>query len=95
MKLVKNGIGVFMVLAIVVGFKLYKMNAASNEVKASLVEICVGDEQCTAAVEVHFDACFDDNYDMGGRRRSASLDAIGLATCINEKAGVPMFGVAD
>lgn len=82
-------------VAAVAGLKVWNKSQAHAAIKSELVELCDGEGRCVAAVEQHFDECFEEAYDVGSRHRAAELDAWGLADCLNEEAGTPLFAVAD
>jgi hypothetical protein len=81
--------------AALIGMKFYNKASAHNDVKARLVELCEGDNQCVTAVNTHFQGCFDSAYKMGGRRQSSRLDSDALVGCVNSRAGKPYFMVAS
>lgn len=85
--------GVALVIAVVIGFKVYNKQSTFKEVKARLVELCENDQKCLAAVETHFEGCFDGSYKMGGRRSASELRSADLVSCINQRAGVDYFSV--
>ena len=85
--------GVVLVIAVVIGFKVYNKQSTFKEVKARLVQVCENDQKCIAAVETHFKSCFDSSYSMGGRRRSSELRSTELVSCINQRAGANYFSV--
>ena len=91
MKILKNIGAALVVIAVVVGFKFYNKASAEEDVRAALLEICDKDAECVSAVGNHLEQCFDESYDIGGRRRSASLDAAELTSCINKKSGAMHF----
>ena len=77
--------------AVFVGYLFYGKNQVRAEAKGQLLSLCGTDTRCQAAVNQHFDACFDENFRMGSRRRRASLDTAKLIECINQKSGYPWF----
>jgi len=85
--------GIVLAIAVIVGMKMYSKQSTSKEVKAELVKLCEGDAKCVAAVDTHFEGCFDGSYSMGGRRRSAKLNSDALVSCVNQRAGVEYFSV--
>jgi hypothetical protein len=87
-------IGVVTVAALL-GMKFYNKASAHDKVRARLVELCEGEAQCLAAVETHFDSCFEQSYKMGGRHRSASLNFDAFVSCMNSRAGKPYFQVDE
>jgi len=78
-----------------VGMKFYNKASAHDDVRARLVELCEGDEQCQTAVRTHYDACFESSYKMGGRREGSKLDVNTLVACVNSKAGEEYFAVDE
>ena len=85
--------GVVLAIAVIVGFKMYNKQSTFKDVKARLVQLCENDQKCVAAVDTHFEGCFDSSYSMGGRRRSSELRSADLVSCINQRAGVDYFSV--
>lgn len=79
----------------IVGMKVYNKDSTHNDVQARLVELCAGDGPCQAAVETHFDSCFEKSYQMGGRRQSSKLDVNALVKCVNSRAGEDYFGLDE
>jgi hypothetical protein len=77
--------------AALIGMKFYNKASTHDDVKARLVELCAGDAECQAAVNTHFEACFESSYKMGGRRQSSRLDVDAFVKCVNTKAGQPYF----
>ena len=77
-----------------IGFKFYNKSSTLADTRGHLIEVCAGDGECAQAVDTHFEGCFEDSYSMGGRRRSASLDASALVDCINTRSGVPHFEIS-
>jgi hypothetical protein len=67
----------------------------AKKVKEELIGICAEDKGCVAAVNTHFQDCFDASYTMGGRRRSSTLNSDKLTTCLNDKAGKNYFSVKN
>ena len=87
-----------MILAIIgvtVGLKFYNKNAARDDAKARLIEVCEGDSGCVRAVEKHFEQCFESSYSMGGRRRAAKFDLDKLVKCLNDASGESYFAMSD
>ena len=87
--------GIVLVVAVIIGMKMYNKQSTSKEVKAELVKLCEGDQKCVAAVETHFEGCFDSSYSIGGRRRSGKLDSDQLVACVNQRAGVEYFSAGN
>ena len=81
-------------VALVLGLKFYNKNAAAHDVKARLVELCEQDSACVAAVDQNFDACFEQAYKMGGRRKSSHLESERLVQCVNGRSGQAYFAVS-
>lgn len=74
-------IGIIIVVAIVVGFKFYKKERFSENIKSQSIEIIQKipgyDENKTyidSIFESSFDKAFEGSYDIGGRRRGAKFD---------------------
>jgi hypothetical protein len=84
-------LGAVLTLATVFGIRAYNKQAAASEIKTRLVTLCEGDSACAAAVETHFDACFDGAYTLGSRSQDAQKIARSLVTCLNQKAGEEYF----
>lgn len=87
----KQALGGAVVIALVIGFKVYGHERTEGEARQALVENCAGDPACVQAVETHFETCFGKAYDAGGRRRRASFDAEEMVQCINSSSGVEWF----
>jgi hypothetical protein len=85
--------GALVAVVAILGMKFYNKSSAHDDVKARMVQLCEGDSACQAAVDRHYDACFDSSYKMGGRRQSSKLDVDALVKCVNTRSGVPYFGV--
>lgn len=90
----KRVLGAVVSIALILGLKFYNKNAAAHDVKARLVEICEQDSACVTAVDRHLEACFEQAYKMGGRRRSSRLESEQLVQCINTRSGEPYFSVS-
>jgi hypothetical protein len=84
-------VGGVIAVAAALGFKVYQKSQDSAEVKAELIALCQADAPCVAAVNEHFEQCFDDAYSMGGRNQGPTLNTQTLATCINTASGAPHF----
>lgn len=79
------------IAGIIIGVKFHNKSQTASKVKESLISVCNQESECLAAVNDYFQNCFDSSYDLGGRRRSAGLDADNLANCINNRAGSEYF----
>lgn len=90
----KQLVGAVVVVVAVVGLKVHGKARAERETRQALVDLCEGDEDCLAAVDEHFDACFGKAYDLGGRRRAATLDVEEMVECLNSRSGNDWFGYA-
>lgn len=88
-------IGAVIAIALVVGVKFYNKSSATAEVKAHMVKLCGGDAACEQAVGTHFEACFEQAYKMGGRRRDSRLEGGQLVQCVNSRAGKPYFSFTE
>jgi hypothetical protein len=87
-----GGVGSVIVIAgIYFGFSFMGKANTAKEVKDKLMGICAEDKDCVAAVNTHFDDCFDTNYALGGRRRSGGLNGEKFTSCLNQKAGKDYF----
>jgi hypothetical protein len=87
--------GALIAVVAIVGMKFYNKAEAHNDVQARLVELCEGDSACQAAVETHYDACFESAYKMGGRHQASQLDLKVLVKCVNSRAGESFFTVEE
>lgn len=95
MKIMKNIGSAVIVIALLVGWRFYNKASDSDDIKAALLEVCESENACLIAVDTYFEPCFDQSYDMGGRREAASLDASELTACINQQAGIEYFAYAE
>jgi hypothetical protein len=84
--------GAAVVVVAIVGMKVHAKSEAKSEARQALAELCEGDSECLAAVDEHFDECFGKAFDLGGRRRAASLDLEEMVECLNDRSGVEWFG---
>ncbi len=90
---VKN-IGLAIIVAgIAVGWKLWNKSESEDGTKADLVTICADDKACLKAVDTHFEACHEEAYSIGSRRRAGGLDSSKLVRCINDRSGKAYFAV--
>jgi hypothetical protein len=87
--------GALVAVVAILGMKFYTKTSTHNEVKARLIELCAGDAECVAAVDQHYDACFDASYKMGGRRQSSRLDVDAFVKCVNSRSPQPYFVVDE
>jgi hypothetical protein len=78
-------------LAITFGIKTFNKSSTAGEVRTHLVSLCERDAACESAVKIHFDACFDSAFEMGGRHTSSRLKGEELVKCINQRAGKSYF----
>lgn len=85
--------GALLIMGAVLGWKFYQRSASASETKAELERVCAGEASCLEALKTHFDACHDEAFDLGGRRRAGGLNQERLASCINRKAGGELFSV--
>ncbi|QSQ19506.1 hypothetical protein JY651_29830 [Pyxidicoccus parkwayensis] len=90
----KLGLGL-VVAAAVIGYKFYSKSSAKTEVREQLQRICEKDAECLGSVEQHFESCFEQHYKLGGRRRAGGLDQSAMVSCINGRAGKPLFSVSE
>jgi hypothetical protein len=89
---VGGGIAVFVVaVGVALGSKMMGKDRAAKDVKGRLMTICAENQDCTKAVTLHFDSCFDKHYSMGGRYKAGSLKTQAFTQCMNEKAGENYF----
>jgi hypothetical protein len=80
--------------AALLGMKFYNKSADHTAVKARLVELCKGDSRCLQSVETNFEACFEQSYKMGGRRKAAQLDTDQFTSCLNSRSGRAYFSAS-
>ncbi len=80
-------------ITILLGMKFYNKSNTAKEIKQSMLAVCANDHQCSKAVNDYFSDCFNSSYNMGGRRRAASLDSEKLAACVNQNANAEYFVV--
>ena len=81
-------------VTILFGMKFFNKSSDSKAVKAHVVSLCEGDTKCVQSVEVHFEACFDSSYKLGGRRKASHLEAGELVQCLNSRSGRSYFASA-
>jgi hypothetical protein len=86
-------LGIVIAIAVVFGIRLWSKSNAESTVRQRLVEVCEGEAPCVAAVEKHFDACFEQSYSMS--RRRSRLDNDKLVTCINDRSGAEWFSADE
>ena len=74
-------IGIIIVVVIIVGFKFYKKDKASDNIRSQTIEIVQampGYDENQSYINSIFESCFETafqaSYDMGSRRRSAKFD---------------------
>lgn len=74
-------IGIIIVVVIIVGFKFYKKDEASDNIRSQTIEIVQampGYDENQSYINSIFEPCFETafqaSYDMGSRRRSAKFD---------------------
>lgn len=87
--------GILIAVAAIVALKFYDKVSARDEMLTKLTGVCEKDAGCMAAVNQHFDSCFEDNYDLGSRRRASSLNTTGFLSCFNQRAGTQHFSVSQ
>ncbi len=78
-----------------IGFRFYNRSQTEAEVRAQLIEICEDDASCAQAVETHYEGCFEESYSLGSRRRSGSMDATTLVSCLNTRSGEEHFEIEE
>lgn len=78
-------------IIIAIGFKFYNKSSHHDDLKENLAKICQEDQECLAAVNDHYEQCFEKHYILGGRRTSAHLNQEQFLTCFNQLAGKPIF----
>lgn len=88
-------LGGLVVFGALIGLKFYNKSSAGQDVRAHLVKLCSADAGCEQAVAVHFEACFESSYKMGGRRTSSRLEGAELVKCINARSGKPYFTYSE
>lgn len=74
-----------------IALKFSNQSAVAEETKAQMLDVCATDITCIEVVDNYFERCFNTYYSMGSRYSSASLDARGLANCVNKYAGGEYF----
>jgi hypothetical protein len=84
-------LGAILGLATIFGIRVYNKNAAAAEVKTRLAALCEGQRACLASVETHFEACFDEAYNVSSRSQDGQKIARSLVTCLNQKSGEEYF----
>jgi uncharacterized protein (UPF0333 family) len=94
-KFALGGVAFVVITGIYVGLQQMGKANDAKKVKEELTSICADDKECVAAVNTHFQDCFDTSYTMGGRRRASTLNSEKLATCLNGKAGKDYFSVKN
>ena len=74
-------IGIIIVVVIIVGFKFYKKDEASDNIRSQTIEIVQampGYDENQSYINSIFEPCFETafqaSYEMGSRRRSAKFD---------------------
>jgi hypothetical protein len=77
----------------VFAWKMCSKSAEYDDRKREVYALCADDAACKQVVDKHFDDCFDDSFDMGGRKQAAQLDTHKFVRCVNEHAGEEIFGV--
>lgn len=91
MKWVRAIAGVTVATGVVFGWKVYSKFKMAQHTQQALLTACVQDRQCGAAVNQHFQYCFDAHYDWGSRYQARSLNGLNFIRCINDKADQPYF----
>ena len=81
------------VAGISIATKFSNQSATAEDTKAQMLAICETDNTCIEVVDTYFERCFNTHYNMGSRRSSGSLDAQGLANCVNEYGQAEYFAV--
>lgn len=95
MRRLKNyGLGL-MVAGALIGFKFYNKSETHDSMKAGLIKSCAKDAACVAAVKKHFDTCFEQTYDLGGKHRAAGIKPEAFLGCFNAQAGVEHFTIGE
>ncbi|MBI2214819.1 MAG: hypothetical protein HYU52_14325 [Acidobacteria bacterium] len=85
--------GVVIALGLFFGVRTYNLNSAKKDVRQEMQTLCETDEKCKAAVETHFDVCWDKYSSLGSRHKGPSVDIEKLANCVNASAGEEYFTV--
>lgn len=91
MKWVRAIAGIAVAASVVFGWKFYSKFNTARHLKNYLLAACAQDSQCDAAINKHFNRCFDTHYNLGSRHRTSSLDGPQFITCINDNADQPYF----
>ncbi len=86
----KQFAGIVAGIAAVLALKLYGKALRQDDARDSFVRSCQGEAACTAAVSSHFDDCFERSYKAGNPTAKA-VDVAGLSSCLNSRAGAPLF----
>lgn len=89
----KIGIALTAIIA-VIAFKLWNKSSSHDDLKERLVEICADNKDCSEAVNIHFDACFDKHYSIGNKRRSGGLNQEKFLGCFNRLSGSEYFSIS-
>ena len=83
----KNVYTIVVVIVIIVAGLMLRANFKKelrNSTRSELSSVCSDKQECKAALNAHFDACFDTiGTDLAGRR----IDKAALVGCINGRAG--------
>jgi hypothetical protein len=72
--LIKQSIGIFIVVLVGIGVKLWHRSASYQEVNSQLLEFCKGYTQCKRILSENFDHCFNSHYDIDKSGCSGHLD---------------------
>ncbi len=93
MQKAKQFTGIVLGIAAVLALKFYNKAKTQDELRSELRAKCRADATCTAAVDKHFDGCFEKGYSMGGRSTSGLVNTDKFLTCFNEASGAEVFAV--
>jgi hypothetical protein len=91
----------FFVLVLAIGvFGIFAVFMAKSDtakrVKEQLTVSCNRDQDCLAALDQHFDTCFNENFKpRRGRYRGNTLRVAPFNACLNKKAGKDYFFYED
>lgn len=93
MQKAKQFTGIVLGIAAVLALKFYNKAQTQDDLRKDLRGKCGADARCTAAVDQHFEGCFEKSYSMGGRSTSGLVKTDKFLTCFNEASGAEVFAV--
>ncbi|MBC7532204.1 MAG: hypothetical protein H7318_11535 [Oligoflexus sp.] len=74
-----------LVIAAAFGFKYFSKSSDHDDIKKTYLEEVCKDDNCRELVSERFEGCFDDNYEVGGYRRSNKFSQENFEKCIIQK----------